>query len=796
MTENPTYEEPEQKVRKLENATRDLGLNEEDYRSMIEHTNDIIATTTFDLNPKYTYISPSVKKIMGYEQEEIIGKSVFEVVHPHDMKKLLPLLKKYLRMQAKKTLGKKAYDLTETLEYRVKDKWGAWHYHQGTANLLENKILFIARDITKNKKVEERLKTSEEVYRTLVENSPIGIYYSDFFGKFIFGNKRAEEIIGYKREELIGKNFLKLKILSPKDIAKAAKLLALNRLGRPTGAEEFTLNKKDGSRVVVEINTEIITIGGEKVVLGMTQDITRRKKAIEALSGSEEKYRKLISEMMNGFALHEIVLEEAGRPYDYRFLEVNSAFEDMTGLNAGDIIGKTALEVLPDLEPFWIDTYAKVALTGKPIRFEHFSGPLNRFYEVLAYSPQKGRFATVFTDITERKRAEEEKARLQSRIQRAEKMEALGTLAGGVAHDLNNILSSLVSYPDLLLMRLPEESPLRKPIKTMQESGQRAAAIVQDLLTLARRGIATTEVVNINEIISGCLNSPEGERLKLFHPLAEIRTDLDGDLMNISGSRIHLSKTVMNLVFNAAEAMKEGGKILISTENRYIDRPLPGYDQIEEGDYVVISVSDTGYGIPPEDRERIFEPFYTKKVMGRSGTGLGMAVVWGAVKDHGGYIDVKSIEGKGATFNLYFPATKSQQLRKKPAVSREEYMGKGESILVVDDVKEQREIAFAILSELGYSVSAVSSGEEAVEYLKDKSVDLLVLDMIMDPGIDGLETYRRIIETHPGQKALIVSGFSETNRVKKAQVLGAGNYVKKPYTLEKIGIEVRKELDK
>ncbi|TET25128.1 MAG: response regulator, partial [Candidatus Aminicenantes bacterium] len=342
----------------------------------------------------------------------------------------------------------------------------------------------------------------------------------------------------------------------------------------------------------------------------------------------------------------------------------------------------------------------------------------------------------------------------------------------------------------------PEDSPLRKPILTIQKSGEKAAAIVQDLLTLARRGVAVTEVEDLNHIISEYIKSPEHEKLKSFHPNVQLKTNLEADLLNILGSPAHLSKTIMNLVSNAAEAMPDGGTISISTENRYIDEPIRGYDSVEEGDYVILTVSDTGVGISPGGMERIFEPFYTKKVMGRSGTGLGMAVVWGTVKDHKGYIDVQSAEGKGTTFTLYFPVTRKEVAKDKYLVSIEDYMGKGESILVVDDVEEQREIASRILKKLGYSVTSFSSGEEAVDYMKDNSANLLLLDMIMDPGIDGLETYKRILEFHPDQKAIIVSGFSETERVKEAQRLGAGAYVKKPYLLEKIGLAFRVELDK
>jgi len=242
--------------------------------------------------------------------------------------------------------------------------------------------------------------------------------------------------------------------------------------------------------------------------------------------------------------------------------------------------------------------------------------------------------------------------------------------------------------------------------------------------------------------------------------------------------------------------MPDGGKILISTENRYVDRPIKGYEDVQEGDYVVLTVSDAGVGIPSTDIERIFEPFYTKKMMGRSGTGLGMTVVWGTVKDHKGYIDAQSIEGKGTVFTLYFPATRKEVTVEKSMRSIEDYMGKGETVLVVDDVDEQREIASRLLRKLGYTVTSVSSGEEAVKYLTKHAVNIIVLDMIMDPGIDGLDTYRQILELHPGQKAIIASGFSETDRVKETQRLGAGAYVKKPFLLEKIGLAVKKELGK
>ena len=398
-------------------------------------------------------------------------------------------------------------------------------------------------------------------------------------------------------------------------------------------------------------------------------------------------------------------------------------------------------------------------------------------------------------ETAERKRAEEDRRKLEIQVQRAQRMEALGTMAGGVAHDLNNILGAIISYPELILLDLPEDSRLRGPLFAIQKSGQKAAAIVQDLLTMARRGVIKSTVMNLNQAVSEYLRSPEHKSLQSFHPLVVFETDLAEDLLDISGSAVHLSKTVMNLVFNAAEAMPDGGKVTFSTRNRYVDKPINGYDHVEEGEYVIFSVSDTGIGISARDLGRIFEPFYTKKVMGRSGTGLGMAVVWGTVKDHNGYVQVESTEGRGSTFTLYFPVTRQGRHEEIHDLALRDYMGNGESILVVDDIKEQRELASDMLGKLGYSVTCVASGEEAIAYMQNGRADLLLLDMIMDPGLDGLETYRKIQELHPEQKAIIVSGFSETHRVKEAEMLGVGAYVKKPFVLKKIGQAVKAELN-
>jgi len=519
-------------------------------------------------------------------------------------------------------------------------------------------------------------------------------------------------------------------------------------------------------------------------------------RSFKKLKESEEKYRNILESIEDGY----FEVDTAGN-----FTFFNEATCKMLGYPKEELMGmnnrqymnaETARNIYRAFNALYRTGNVARILDSKMIRKDG-----SECFIQMVVSPihnEKGKtvgFRGIARDITERIRTDKEKKQLEARLQQAEKMEAIGTLAGGVAHDLNNVLSGLINYPELLLMDLSQDSPLIKPIKMIQKAGERATAIVQDLLTLARRGVAVSEVIHLNQIIVDSLASPEHEKIKTLFPEIKIDLELDENLMNMMGSPVHLSKSLMNIITNAAEAMPDGGKITIKTQNQYLDRPVRGYDDIKEGEYIVLSVVDTGVGISAEDIKRIFEPFYTKKVMGRSGSGLGMAVVWGTVKDHKGYIDVESREGSGSTFRLYFPVTREQLVFEYEECSIDQYIGHGESILIVDDVDEQREIAAEILKKLEYSVACVPSGEAAVQYLKSHSVDLVVLDMIMDPGIDGLETYKQILAINPDQKAIIASGYSETDLVKEAQQLGAGPYLKKPYTTREIGLAVYSELE-
>jgi len=759
-----------------------LQQSEKRYRTLVEESFDGIFVQK---GSKIVFTNQRLNEMLGYEQGDLLSLDHWVIYHPDYQE--LTRTRAQARMQGKK--------VTSHYEVKLQREDGSWLYGDIRARAItfegEFGIQVWVRDISDRKQAEEALRESEEKYRTILENIEDGYFEVDIAGNLTFFNDSVVKSLGYSKDELLGMNSRQYT-----DEENAKKLYqtfnTVHTTGKPDKGFDWGIVRKDGSKRYVEASVSLRKDSeGQPIGFrGIVRDVTERKLAEEALRREEEKFRVLVEKSPLGVSL----IGEDGH-YEY----LNPKFIEMFGYTLEDIpAGRDwFIKAYPDSRyrheviSTWIDDLEKYEIGESRPRSFKVSCKDDSEKEVYfkTVTMETGEQFVIYEDITER-------IRLEAQLQQAQKMEAIGTLAGGVAHDLNNILSGIVSYPELLLMDLPEDSPLRKPLLTIKRSGERAAIIVQDLLTLARRGVSVSEVVNLNNIISEQLTSPEYEKLQSFHPDVQVETHFEKDILNIKGSTAHLSKTVMNLISNAAEAMPDSGKILISTENRYIDRPIRGYDHVEEGDYVTVMVSDTGIGISKEDMEKIFEPFYTKKVMGRSGTGLGMAVVWGTVKDHKGYIDVESSEGQGTTFTLYFPVTREELVSDKSVLPIEEYMGKGESILVVDDVEEQREIASRILNKLSYSVTSVSSGEEAFDYMKANSANLLVLDMIMNPGIDGLETYKRILELHPGQKAIIASGYSETDRVKEAQRLGAGKYIKKPYTLEKIGLAVKKELEK
>lgn len=606
--------------------------------------------------------------------------------------------------------------------------------------------------------------------------------------------------------------------------------------------KSLTVSELDGHKYLVLSNTPLTGIDlffSSLNLIGvkpMKTKIRYNNRPIGELSG--EQYVRVVYPLINGFIFlialvlavllvgrlfrNRRELEEQVRERTRNLLESERRFHDLVNLlpemvwetdNAGVVLYANQMAFfrlgMSDDSPSnsWIAAiipeqreragkYFQDVTGGESVGLTEFMAldVLGRSFPVLLRSApifKKDQIAgarCVAIDITERHDLEEQ-------LRRAQRMKAIGLMAGGVAHDLNNILSGIVTYPELLLLDLPADSPLRRGLETIRRSGIAAANVVSDLLTVARGVAAVRESTDLNQLVREYLETPEALNLKAHHPEVEIVLELDDGAGRISCSPVHIRKSLMNLVTNGAEAIRGSGRVVIATGKRYLSAQDGAIHDLEEGMYVSLCVTDNGPGIAREDLSHIFEPFYTKKVMGRSGTGLGLTVVWNAVQEHDGAVKVVSEKG-GTTFELLFPLAETDDVR---SVREEKdwrmYCGAGERILIVDDEEQQREVIAKTLKILKYSVDAVDSGEKALEYLQDNVVDLIILDMLMAPGLNGRQTYEKVLKIHPAQKAIIVSGYSESDDVVETLAMGAGAFVNKPYTMVQLGQAIFRELN-
>jgi len=650
-------------------------------------------------------------------------------------------------------------------------------------------VTFTALDITDRKQTEEALRKSNERFRILFDNAPDPIYIHKLDGTLLDGNKAVEKLLGYKKEELIGKNLFEIGLLSGQDLPKALNTLEQSRKGNPFGPDEFTLYRKDMTPVCVEILTHPVEIRDEQFVLGIARDVTDRKQAEEALRLSEEKFSK-------AFQTSPVWVDITTISKD-RFLEVNDTFTKISGFTRKEAIGRTSFDL-----GFWLDPESD---RERALQIFYKQGYFRNLETKMRFKDGKDHtmlwsadpiefegqecFINVLTDITETKMIQEEKVALESQLQQAQKMEAIGTLAGGIAHDFNNILSAVIGYTELSLNEAEKESTLYQNLQEVFQASGRAKDLVKQILTFSRQAEKERKPVQVNLICKEAIKF-----LRASIPTSiKIRQEIKSDsLVMADPTQIH--QVLMNLCTNAGHAMGEKGGVL---EVKLTDAKLEAgvsaqFPELKPGPYLELAVSDTGHGIPADIIDRIFDPFFTTKGLSE-GTGMGLSVVHGIVGSCGGAITASSEPEKGATFKIYLPAV---ERRKAQASITEDSIASGtERILFVDDETALVNLGKRMLESLGYKVTTRTSSIEALELFKAKpdSFDLVITDMTM-PNMTGDKLASELIRIKPEIPIIICSGYSAHINQEQALTMGIRAFISKPVLKGDIAKAIRNVL--
>jgi PAS domain S-box-containing protein len=757
-------------------AEEALRQSQQKYEALVNSVDGIVweaDAATF----RFSFVSRKAERLLGYPVSYWLNEPKFwqSHIHPDDRESAVDFCVKAAKEQR-----------DHELEYRMVAADGriVW-LHDYVTIVVENnhvmKLRGIMVDITARKQAEAALHDSEERYRQLLESVPDGIYRTTPEGKFLMANSALANMLGYQSvEELLKVDIPTAIYFSPQERTRAQERLRKKKR-RPN---IFRLKKKDGSEIWVEDSGHIQfdSQGNLLYYEGAVRDITERKQAEEALLLSEQRFRDLFDNAPDVY----IIFDSAGAILDF-----NQRGLKKLGYTRKHVVGKSFLEIVhQDDEEKAAQLIKQIQKSLRPprnieLRLLTKDGQprwmSNEFSLVRSPAGELQTIRVVCRDITEKKQ-------LEDGLARSQRLETAGRIAGQIAHDFNNLLTPLTAYPALIIQDLPKDHPVSGMILEMQAAAQKIAEINQQLLALGRRGHYSFAAVDLNELVERTLFA-----LNLPKEIV-IEKHLSADLFPISGGAAQLTRALTNLIINAKEAMQDIGVLTINTNNVYLDEPLKGYQSVERGEYVKLAISDTGPGIDPEALERIFEPFFSTKKMDRMrGSGLGLSVVHGIVEDHKGYITVETVLGRGATFSLFLPAARDLVFKEPENLAH--WRGGSESILVIDDDATQRRVIDQILKRLGYAVTALASGEEAVAHLRRHPYELLIIDMVMD-GIDGVETYRQILEFAPQQKAILLSGYAMTQRVQQALQMGAGTFVSKPVIFKELAHAVRNELDK
>lgn len=758
-------------------AEEALAHSEDLMRYIIEHVGSAVAVLDRDL--RYIFVSHRFLADYRIEKTDLIGRRHYE---------LFPEISEEMRLVHQKALKGEILRCDKAPFYRADGRvdWVRWEcrpWFQRDGSI--GGIILYTEVITESVLANEQIRASERKLSTLIDGLPDIIARFDGNGRLLFLSNNAEKVLQINAREVLGKTSLELgfPVATGMFIDESVKRVFASGANFET---ELTIDSRSGVilydwRLFPERDAGGIVCS----VLSIGRDITSLRKI-------EQNYQTLFSEMLDGFALHEIILDEHGKPADYRFLAVNPAFERMTGLKNDQVLGRRVLEVLPGTEPFWIETYGKVALTGEPAFFEYLAGEFGKYFEVTAFRTAPNQFACIFSDISGRRRAEQEREKLQAQLLQAQKMESIGRLAGGVAHDFNNMLCVILGHAEMALAKLDPDNSLYDSLEEIFAAARRSADLTRQLLAFARRQTISPRALDLNDAVEGMLKMLRriiGEDIDLlWYPgSGSCRVEMDAS---------QLDQLLANLCVNARDAIRGQGKIIIETGHKVIsEEDCAEHAGLSAGEHVFLAVSDDGCGMSPEVQAHLFEPFFTTKQIGE-GTGLGLATVYGIVKQNNGFINVYSEPGKGSTFRIYLPVSTVGPETLEHAVLAEMELRGSETILVVEDEQSILGTTRMMLEQLGYTVLAANSPDEALSIAAehDGVFHLIITDVIM-PGMNGRELAERFKVLYPDLKVLFMSGYTADVIANRGILDKDVFFIAKPFSRRDLADKVREVLN-
>jgi two-component system, cell cycle sensor histidine kinase and response regulator CckA len=752
-------------------------------RSLVEATSDII--TVHDEQGTIRYATPALYRTLGYEIGALLGRNAFELVHPDDVQELR-------RDFAAVVLGLNPGTPTE---FRCRRADGSWVQLESVGNRLlgplgETEIVFTSRDVTERKRMQDALEARDERFRAAVEGSLDAVFFlravrgaTGRIEDFVFEemNHNGERLLDMPRDRVLGQ--------------RLGQLIALDRIQVHFQRYARVAEDQVPFEEEIEVNLpgrgqawlyhQVVPLGDGVAVTA--SNVTERKRAEEALRDSEERWRSLV-EHVPGYIL---LIDPDGR--------IVSANRPFTGRELLEILGRSALDfVEPEHRERAQEAARAVLERGEAVEYEaematpdgpvglwsYRGGPLHR----------DGRISGMIllaTDVTDRKRAEAALTRSEEQLRQAAKMEAVGRVAGGVAHDFNNLLTAILGYAELALGRLRPDEPIRRHIDGIVRTATRASDLTRQLLAFSRKQVLSPRVIDLNDVVA----ASEGLFRRLLGEDIRLVSRLGSGLGATRVDRAQMEQILMNLVVNARDAMPEGGALSIETRNVDLDEAwAAAHPGSGAGPHVMLAVSDTGVGMDPETQRHIFEPFFTTKELGR-GTGLGLATVYGIVKQSGGYITVESTSGKGSTFRIYLPRIQEVAPPVEAAVHNAPARGR-ETILLVEDEDVVRELAREALEEGGYTVLEARHPGEAllVAERQGDGLDLLLTDVVM-PHMSGPELAQRLREQRPGLRVLFMSGYTDDATLRRGVLRSEVFFLQKPFTPEVLSQRVRETLD-